>query len=78
LTPPLPVRSGIDAFWTFDAAISFRLSKRCGFVSVVATNLFDEQFNFFEVDFDNPTIQPTRIGLSFLAFGVHPPYTTCV
>ncbi len=52
--------SGNDEFWTIDAAISYRLPKRYGFVSVGATNLFDQKFNFFEVDFDNPTIQPTR------------------
>jgi hypothetical protein len=56
----VPVRSGSDDFWTVDAAISYRLPKRYGFISVGATNLFDEKFNFFDVDFDNPTIQPTR------------------
>jgi tetratricopeptide (TPR) repeat protein len=54
------VRSGRDDFWTVDAAISYRLPKRYGFISVGATNLLDEEFNFFEVDFENPTIQPTR------------------
>ncbi|MCA1851883.1 MAG: TonB-dependent receptor [Beggiatoa sp.] len=58
--PSVPVRSGSDDFWTVDAAISYRLPKRYGLISVGATNLFDEEFNFFEVDFDNPTIQPTR------------------
>ena len=53
-------RTGSDEFWTVDAAISYRLPKRFGIISVGATNLFDEEFNFFEVDFDNPTIQPTR------------------
>ncbi len=60
LDPTLPNRSGGDHFWTVDAAISYRLPKRYGFISVGATNLFDEEFNFFEVDLDNPTIQPTR------------------
>ena len=58
--PSVPVRSGSDDFWTVDAAISYRLPKRYGLISVGATNLFDEEFNFFEVDFGNPTIQPTR------------------
>jgi hypothetical protein len=60
LDPTVPLRSGRDEFWTVDAAISYRLPKRYGFISVGATNLFDEKFNFFEADFDNPTIQPTR------------------
>jgi outer membrane receptor protein involved in Fe transport len=58
--PTLPVRSGSDHFWTVDAAMSYRLPKRYGLISLGATNLFDEEFNFFDVDFDNPTIQPTR------------------
>ncbi|MDQ3774176.1 MAG: TonB-dependent receptor, partial [Pseudomonadota bacterium] len=60
IDPTVPLRSGSDEFWIVDAAISYRLPKRYGFISVGATNLFDEEFNFFEVDFDNPTIQPTR------------------
>ncbi|MGH9892362.1 MAG: TonB-dependent receptor domain-containing protein, partial [bacterium] len=60
LDPSVPLRSGSDDFWTVDAAISYRLPKRYGLISVGAANLFDEEFNFFEVDFDNPTIQPTR------------------
>jgi hypothetical protein len=54
------LRSDSDEFWTVDAAVSYRLPKRYGIISVGATNLFDEEFNFFEVDFENPTIQPTR------------------
>ncbi|MGQ0593053.1 MAG: tetratricopeptide repeat protein [Gammaproteobacteria bacterium] len=60
LDPTLPSRSASDEFWTVDAAISYRLPKRYGFISIGAANLFDEELNFFEVDFDNPTIQPTR------------------
>ncbi len=60
LDPNVPFRSGSDDFWTVDAAISYRFPKRYGFISIGVTNLFDEEFNFFEVDFDNPTIQPTR------------------
>jgi outer membrane receptor protein involved in Fe transport len=54
------VRSGRDDFWTVDAAVGYRLPKRYGFLSVGATNLFDERFKFFEIDVDNPTIQPVR------------------
>ena len=54
------VRSGRDDFWTVDAAVGYRLPKRYGFLSVGATNLFDEEFKFFEIDVNNPTIQPGR------------------
>jgi hypothetical protein len=52
--------SGSDQFWTVDAALSYRLPKRYGFLAVGATNLFDEQFNFFDIDTRNPIIQPVR------------------
>jgi hypothetical protein len=52
--------SGSDRFWTLDTALSYRLPKRYGFLAVGATNLFDEQFSFFDIDLRNPIIQPTR------------------
>jgi outer membrane receptor protein involved in Fe transport len=54
-------QSGRDDFWTVDAAINFRLPKRYGFISVGATNLFDKKFKYFNIDFDNPNIQPNRM-----------------
>lgn len=53
-------RSAKDSFWLLDAGLSYRLPNRHGFVSVGATNLTDEDFSFYEVDFNNVTIQPTR------------------
>ena len=53
-------RSGSEDFWTVDAAINYRLPKRYGFISVGATNLFDQNFRFFDRDLRNPTIQPNR------------------
>ena len=52
---------GSDDFWLFDAAINYRLPKRYGLITVGATNLFGTQFQYFGVDFDNPTIQPDRM-----------------
>jgi tetratricopeptide (TPR) repeat protein len=52
--------SGSDEFWTVDAAISYRLPKRHGFIAVGATNLFDEQFNYYDTDVRNPVMQPAR------------------
>jgi tetratricopeptide (TPR) repeat protein len=57
---PAAVRSGRADFWTVDAAVSYRLPRRYGFISVGATNLFDEKFRFFDIDVNNPTIQPVR------------------
>jgi hypothetical protein len=54
------VRSGSDDFWVVDAALTYRLPKRYGFITVGVSNLFDEQFKFFDRDLNNPSIQPTR------------------
>jgi outer membrane receptor protein involved in Fe transport len=62
--------AGTSKFWLFDATLNFRLPKRYGFISVGATNLFDKDFEYFEVDFDNPTIQPTRTIFAKLTLAV--------
>ena len=49
-----------DAFWTVDLALSYRLPRRHGFITAGATNLFDEEFNYFDTDVRNPIIQPVR------------------
>lgn len=53
--------SGSTTFWTVDVGVSYRLPNRNGFVTVGATNLFDERFRFFEPDLNNPRIQPKRM-----------------
>ena len=59
LTDP-PQRSGTEKFWTMDASVSYRLPNRHGFVSVGATNLADEKFNYYETDLKNPHLIPGR------------------
>ena len=54
-------RNGEDTFWLVDAAINYRLAKRHGFISIGATNLFDESFEYFEIDSRNSRIQPARV-----------------
>lgn len=54
------LRSGRDQFWLLDAGVSYRLPGRAGLISVGAVNLTNEDFRFYEVDFDNTTIQPER------------------
>ena len=53
-------RSGTSDFWVLDTAISYRLPKRYGFISIGATNLLDRKFNYFDTDVNNPIIQPSR------------------
>ena len=55
------IESGNDVFWLFDAAISYRLPKRYGFFTIGVTNLFDEHFEYYDTDLNNPTIQPDRV-----------------
>jgi tetratricopeptide (TPR) repeat protein len=59
--PPGVFESGEDDFWLFDASISYRLPKRHGIITVGATNLFDESFNYFDTDPVNPSIIPDRM-----------------
>ncbi|MFC1826762.1 TonB-dependent receptor domain-containing protein [Thermodesulfobacteriota bacterium] len=51
---------GEDDFWLFDAAVSYRLPKRYGSITAGAKNLFDEEFQYFDTDRDNPRIIPDR------------------
>jgi Tfp pilus assembly protein PilF len=53
-------RTGNSDFFIVDAALSYRLPKRYGFVSIGATNLFDERFRYHDTDFTNPIIEPDR------------------
>jgi len=55
-----PVTSGKDTFWVVDASLSYRLPERNGFISIGATNLFDEEFMYQETDLRNLRIQPDR------------------
>jgi tetratricopeptide (TPR) repeat protein len=53
--------SGDDQFWVCDAAISYRLPRRYGFITAGATNLFDQSFKYYDTDPENPSIQPSRM-----------------
>jgi len=52
--------SGEDDFWVVDAAINYRLPRRHGFITLGATNIFDEEFQYFDTDPANRRIQPDR------------------
>jgi hypothetical protein len=52
---------GDDQFWIVDAAISYRLPKRWGIITLGAKNLFDEAFNFQDTDPSNPWIVPEQL-----------------
>jgi outer membrane receptor protein involved in Fe transport len=52
--------TGKDDFWLVDAAISYRLPKRYGQITVGANNLFDKSFKFRDTDPVSPSIQPRR------------------
>ena len=59
-----------DSFWVVDAALSYRLPKRYGFITAGVANLFDQDFRYFDTDENNPRIQPGRsfFGKITLAF----------
>ncbi|MGH8645709.1 MAG: tetratricopeptide repeat protein, partial [Gammaproteobacteria bacterium] len=64
-TGGVPFESGEDNFWTVDAAVSYRLPRRFGFITIGATNVFDEEFSYFDTDHGsvnvNPRIIPDRV-----------------
>ncbi len=51
---------GNDNFFLLDAALSYRLPNRLGFISAGVTNLTDKQFRYQETDLSNASIQPKR------------------
>ena len=51
---------GDDNFWLVDAALSYRLPERYGFITVGVNNLFDQEFDYFDSDLENSRIQPER------------------
>jgi outer membrane receptor protein involved in Fe transport len=55
-----PDEKADDNFWLVDASISYRFPKRYGFFTLGVTNLFDEDFDYYDIDFQNPSIQPDR------------------
>jgi tetratricopeptide (TPR) repeat protein len=54
-------QSGSDHFWTVDAAINYRLPQRYGFITLGARNLFNQKFDYYDVEFHNPRLQPDRM-----------------
>jgi tetratricopeptide (TPR) repeat protein len=57
---PGTFEDGDDNFWLVDAAVSYRFPKRYGFFTVGVTNLFNEDFEHFDTDLNNPRVQPDR------------------
>jgi hypothetical protein len=53
-------QKGSDSFWLLDAAVSYRLPKRWGFITVGVANLLDTNFKYYNVDFENQNILPER------------------
>ena len=48
-------------FWLADAIVSYRLPKRRGLAAIGATNLFDKQFAYQQVDSANTEFLPVRM-----------------
>jgi tetratricopeptide (TPR) repeat protein len=51
---------GDDNFFLVDAALKYRFPKRYGFLTAGVNNMFDQDFEHFDTDEDNPRIQPDR------------------
>jgi hypothetical protein len=58
---PTPVELGKDRFWLVDAFVGYRLPHRRGLLSLNADNLFDETFQYQDIDPTNPSLFPERL-----------------
>ncbi len=55
----LPLENLGTNFWTFDAALGYRLPKRIGIISLEGRNLFDNKFNYQSTfDASGPQLTP--------------------
>ena len=62
------VEPGSDGFWLLDGIVAYRLPRRAGTISLEGTNLFDEEFQFQEIDqaiFSPRFVPETQIRLRF-------------
>jgi hypothetical protein len=61
-TSPLTglAQPGQDTFWTTDAMLGYRLPKRRGLLSLNVANVFDKDFQYQDVDPENPSVVPGR------------------
>ena len=59
-TPP-PTAYGEDRFVVLDAFVGYRLPNRRGLLSLSADNLLDEEFQYQDVEPNNPSLFPERI-----------------
>lgn len=62
--------TGESSFWVLDAALTFRLPKRYGFIAVGGTNLTDKKFNFYDTDPRNPTLLPRRMAFARISLSL--------
>ncbi len=53
-----------DRFWVVDASMGYRLPDRMGIFSVEAKNLFNEGFNYLDMDPAHPVFYPERLILA--------------
>jgi outer membrane receptor protein involved in Fe transport len=57
---PATAAPGSDRFWIVDATMGFRLPGRRGTVELSIRNLFDTEFQFQDIDPENPRLFPER------------------
>ncbi len=50
-----------DSFWVADSILEYRFPRRFGRLSIGVNNLFDEQFNFYNINYQGETNNPKYI-----------------
>jgi hypothetical protein len=59
-TAPPDTENLSDDFWIVDAGLGYRLPKRYGVISLEFRNLFDQSFNYQNIDLASPRYYPER------------------
>ena len=57
------ITAGEDHFWVVDASFRYHFPKRMGFISIEGKNIFDQKFNYQNMDMAHPVIYPKRLVL---------------
>lgn len=63
------ITSGEDHFWVVDAFFRYRFPERSGFLSIEGKNIFNQKFNYQNVDLTHPLVYPKRLIMARFTVG---------
>jgi tetratricopeptide (TPR) repeat protein len=63
------IEAGEDRFWVVDASFRYRFPERRGLFSIEVKNIFNQKFNYQNMDLAHPLIYPKRLILARFTIG---------